>query len=485
MRKVKTIRHLVVGALLVGAVVSACDTKSPAGPSGVTPTTSTTTTTIVSPTTSTSTSTTTTQVLATLARRYSAFQAPANTISEMTLFFELVTGGSPLTATTVGAGSVNTLDSVYRVTGVWLMGNGTAGTLTGTFTGAVDPLATGGDLTAMFVKTAPGDCTAQRPFAGRVTPTTLSMEGAGPATGSCSPNPLNIPGFSMFRNDPSAPLPTTTTTSSVFTTSTTTSSIPCSYSVQPTNTTVPAAGTLLAVTISATSGCPWSSQSFADWIVARPPQGGTGSGTALFDVAANQGTTTRVGTLLVAGVQITVTQPPPADLVSIAPPGEAPPSPSPTQFCRIIDTDGVGGQPLYVLEVFVRNQGSGPSVEAPNGLRVTYVDTSSEPSQSPPFGDNFATIPALQPNTTVNPPIRVEAPSGCFFGDCDFTITVDVNNVVFEGATGEGNNSQFGRCINDGNTSMNDAPRLWSVATRGAPFRPLFTARPGQRALKF
>src|SRR6185436_17120041 len=90
-------RKLLVAGVLAVLLVG-CETKTPVEPN-VTPTTAPTTTTVPpTPGQTTTVSTTTTAVLGSLARNYKAFPTPpANVPSEMTLFFELLTG-APATA---------------------------------------------------------------------------------------------------------------------------------------------------------------------------------------------------------------------------------------------------------------------------------------------------------------------------------------------------------------------------------------------------
>ena len=82
----------------------------------------------------------------------------------------------------------------------------------------------------------------------------------------------------------------------------------CSYSINPTSQSVPAAGgpgTAIAVT--ATSGCAWTATSDASWITNVTPGSGSGNGLVNFTVAVNTGPA-RTGSLTIAGRRFTVTQ---------------------------------------------------------------------------------------------------------------------------------------------------------------------------------
>ena len=83
------------------------------------------------------------------------------------------------------------------------------------------------------------------------------------------------------------------------------------------------------------------------------------------------------------------------------------------------------------LIVTVMNQGT-----AGAGPSVTNVDFGRH-------GEVNVPTPALGPGTSVD--LSVNIPFGCFDPDCDFRITVDVNNDVAE--SDEGNNFASGTCI--------------------------------------
>src|SRR4029453_4515118 len=120
--------------------------------------------------------------------------------------------------------------------GVYVMGNGTTGTVTGELGGSLNPLETGGEFKGSLTATAPSGCTSLRDFSGTIS--AVNLRGIGGAVGTTS-NPFfpdSVTAFNtmtMLRNDANAPLPTPpplpSTTSS---TSTTTTS--CAYSFTPT-----------------------------------------------------------------------------------------------------------------------------------------------------------------------------------------------------------------------------------------------------------
>jgi hypothetical protein len=426
--------------LLLCAVFAGCETKTPTGPSGNTPTTTTTTTSVPGPAPTTTTSTTTTSsVLGSLARRYTTFQPPPNVPADMTLFFELIQAAPAASPTGFTSGRNAVTENEYKVTGVYVMNNGTTGTVTGELGGSLNPLETGGEFKGSLTATAPSGCTALRDFAGVITPTTLQWTGGAVGTTSnpCSPNPLTaFSNLSMLLNDANAPLPTPpSTTSSI---STTTTTVACTYSLSPTSDLVGSAGGVRTVNVTAPAGCTWSAQSFAPFITINPPYGGSGSATVTYNVAAT--TAARTGSLLIAGIQFPVVQSAPvtttttsttsttttsvvplADLIPDPPVGV----PVGTVACR---TD-TGGN----LLIGVRNLGPGGA-----GMSLTRVVFSTVP----PVTTDVIT-PAVASGSVTDVPFAI--PGSCFSPDCLFSVTVNVDRAVSESSTA--NNGANGFCL--------------------------------------
>lgn len=82
----------------------------------------------------------------------------------------------------------------------------------------------------------------------------------------------------------------------------------CTFSISPTSASVAASGGTSSVTVTATAGCGWTAVSNATFITITAGSSGTGNGTVNYSVAANAGTTSRTGTLTIAGLTFTVTQ---------------------------------------------------------------------------------------------------------------------------------------------------------------------------------
>jgi Zn-dependent metalloprotease len=82
----------------------------------------------------------------------------------------------------------------------------------------------------------------------------------------------------------------------------------CTYSISPTSASVAAAGGTGSVSVTATSGCSWTAVSNSSFITITGGASGTGNGTVTYSVASNTASTSRTGTLTIAGQTFTVTQ---------------------------------------------------------------------------------------------------------------------------------------------------------------------------------
>ena len=87
----------------------------------------------------------------------------------------------------------------------------------------------------------------------------------------------------------------------------------CTFTLSKTSSSPVAAGGSDSVAVTAGAGCAWSvtKDAASDWITVTSSTGGTGDGTVTFDVAANNTTAARSGTLTIAGTTVTVSQPAP------------------------------------------------------------------------------------------------------------------------------------------------------------------------------
>jgi hypothetical protein len=86
-------------------------------------------------------------------------------------------------------------------------------------------------------------------------------------------------------------------------------SLPCYYSINPTNASYPAGGSSgNTVAVTANTGCAWTAVSNNAWITITSGASGTGNGTVTYNVASTTSSTSRTGTMTIAGNTFMVTQ---------------------------------------------------------------------------------------------------------------------------------------------------------------------------------
>jgi hypothetical protein len=91
----------------------------------------------------------------------------------------------------------------------------------------------------------------------------------------------------------------------------------CTFTASPTSASVSASAGTGQVTVTASAPtCPWTASTATSWLSISAGASGTGNGTTSFAFAANSSTSSRTGTLTVAGTTINVTQA--AQLVSVS-----------------------------------------------------------------------------------------------------------------------------------------------------------------------
>jgi uncharacterized protein (TIGR03437 family) len=83
----------------------------------------------------------------------------------------------------------------------------------------------------------------------------------------------------------------------------------CTYSVSPTTLQAPTSGGSLTVGIQAASFCPWAISGMPGWITVSAAPSGPGSASVALAVFPNNSGATLSGTVLIAGVSVTVIQP--------------------------------------------------------------------------------------------------------------------------------------------------------------------------------
>jgi len=140
------------------------------------------------------------------------------------------------------------------------------------------------------------------PWTGASNATWLSITSGSPGSGN---GPLN---YSAATN--------TVTTSRTGTltiagrTLTVTQAGACIFTVAPMTHSISGAAAPLSSTVTTTGGCAWTATSNDSWISITSGGNGSGNGTVNYSVAANTTTTSRNGTLTIAGRTVTITQAP-------------------------------------------------------------------------------------------------------------------------------------------------------------------------------
>jgi Viral BACON domain len=83
----------------------------------------------------------------------------------------------------------------------------------------------------------------------------------------------------------------------------------CTFVVSPTSRGFNPSGGTATITVTAGSGCSWTATRTGSWITITSGSSGSGNGTINYRVSANGGSSSRTGTLTVAGQPVTISQP--------------------------------------------------------------------------------------------------------------------------------------------------------------------------------
>jgi hypothetical protein len=199
--------------------------------------------------------------------------------------------------------------------GLSVAANGAAGSRTGTVTiaGSTFTVTQGGASCSYSISPATQSFTPA-PGSGSSTVTAgtgcawsaISNASWIAVTSGASGSGPGVAGFSVDANtSPSSRSGTLTIAGRTFTV---TQSAPCSYNISATSVTVASDGGPGSNSVTAAAGCGWSAASNAGWITVTSGASGSGAGSVGFNVAANTGTTTRTGTITIAGTNFIVTQ---------------------------------------------------------------------------------------------------------------------------------------------------------------------------------
>jgi hypothetical protein len=82
----------------------------------------------------------------------------------------------------------------------------------------------------------------------------------------------------------------------------------CTYSISPATQSFDSSGGPGTVSVTTQTGCTWTDNSNASWLIITSNSTGTGNGTVNYSVSANSGTGSQSGTMTIAGKTFTVNQ---------------------------------------------------------------------------------------------------------------------------------------------------------------------------------
>jgi hypothetical protein len=98
----------------------------------------------------------------------------------------------------------------------------------------------------------------------------------------------------------------------------------CTFAISPANASLDSSGDVGGIKVTAPGGCTWTALSNASWITITAGGTGVGNGTVSYSVAPNTSSSSRNGTITVAGQTVYVVQQPEPQLPP-PPPPEPPP----------------------------------------------------------------------------------------------------------------------------------------------------------------
>jgi len=123
---------------------------------------------------------------------------------------------------------------------------------------------------------------------------TLTQAASAPSPTMSSPAPAPEPGQPSVSTPAPSPTPASTPA--------------CTFNVTPRSASFGADGGAGALDVSSTSGCAWAVTSSPGWIDITSGERGHGSGLVRYQLDRHKGKGTRTGTIVVAGISVTITQ---------------------------------------------------------------------------------------------------------------------------------------------------------------------------------
>ncbi len=181
--------------------------------------------------------------------------------------------------------------------------------------------------------------------------------------------------------------------------------VPCSFTASPTAATPGGNGGALSVTVTAQAGCNWTATTATSWITITGGSSGSGNGTVNYTVAVNPASTTRTGSLTVAGQTVTVTQDA-ACAFTVSPLAPTPSAAGGAATLTVTSGAGCGWTAVSNATWITITSGSSGTANGSVGYNVTANATSS--SRTGTMTVAGQTVPVTQPTSLTAP----TAPSG-------------------------------------------------------------------------
>jgi len=114
--------------------------------------------------------------------------------------------------------------------------------------------------------------------------------------------------YSVGANTGAARIGTLTIANQTFTVTQAAPTPTCTYTIQPTSSSIGATASSIPVTLTTQAGCAWTVASNASWLTVSGTAAGNGSATVTINAEANTSTSPRTGTVTIGGQTLTVTQ---------------------------------------------------------------------------------------------------------------------------------------------------------------------------------
>ena len=226
----------------------------------------------------------------------------------------------------------------------------------------------------------------------------------------------------------------------------------CTYSISPANRTLTSAGgTTGSVSVTAPTGCTWSASSGASWITITSGSNGSGNGTCGYSVTANPGTSSRTGSLTIAGQTFSITQAGISCSFSLSPASQSFTSTAGTGSVNVAAPTGCSWSASTGASWITITSGSNGSGNGTCGYSVApNSGTSSRTGSLTVAGQTFTINQSgVSCSFSISPAsrsldsaggtgtINVTAPSGCSWSGSSGTGWITVTS----GASGNGNGS--------------------------------------------